>query len=116
MRPELPARPPARPLPTAACCSHTPLSDGCWAVLEVLPLLSLDLSRSKVRGATAGHRLSALTSLQLLDSQVDDGGCRSLAAALPAVKRLQLGGRHVGDKGLRALCSSLPQVRRLSFG
>lgn len=104
----------ARPPSTSPACSNTQVTDAALPALAQLPLLSLDLSETRVTGCRPPGievlTLPSLTSLQLLQARVDDRGCRHLAAALPCLHSLALGAAAVGDKGFKALCA-LPQVR-----
>ena len=110
------------PLPTPRLCSGTRVGDASWSALAALPhLQQLDLSAciNITFGMQPGLQqlqLQAFTSLRLLGSGVDGRGCRSLAAALPALVELELGGGRVDDRGIKTLCSSLTQARRKEGG
>ncbi|KAL4425767.1 hypothetical protein ABPG75_009783 [Micractinium tetrahymenae] len=93
--------------------SKTRVGDGCWPVLAQLPQLEwLDLSGSRITLGTlpeGRHELAALTYLNLNFSQLENWGCRQLAASCPQLRELWLGSKAVDDKGLKALCT-LPRV------
>lgn len=58
-------------------------------------------------------RLASLTSLRMLNTKVDDLGCRRLAPLLPALRSLSLSSSGVSDSGFKTLCEGLRDLRSL---
>lgn len=93
---------------TSTCAFNELLQRASSGAARGVLLNTLSLLSSP---CTGGHEFAALTYLNLNSSQLENRGCRQLAASLPQLRELWLGSKAVDDKGLRALCR-LPRVRR----
>jgi hypothetical protein len=95
------------PLAHLACAS-------AWPWVEEVQLFGLTLSH--LAGLAASPHLAGLSSLNLRNNDVYDGGARALARSphLGNLRSLVLDCTGLGDEGARALASS-PYLARLHF-